>query len=479
MSAALLWFRHDLRLRDNEALTAACREASQLVPLFIADPESENPWQRGAASKCWLHHSLTALDRSLREHGSRLIVQQGNTVEILKKLAGETGATRLFVNRRYEPHLARFDQRCFADLAAAGITVNLYGGHLLFEPDALLTRQGTPYRVFTPFWNQSQRLDHVPEPLPPPPRIPPPPRNLPGAKISALRLLPEHRWDAGLVEPGEIGENAAAQKLDQFIDDRLQSYGEQRDSLYPTGTSMLSPHLAFGEITPRSLLQSLHRESMFAASAAFRRQLAWREFAYYTLHHFPQTGERPLDARFLHFEWRSNHDEAFAAWCRGETGIPLIDAGMRELWQRGTMHNRARMVVASFLTKHLRVPWQRGARWFWETLVDADLANNTMGWQWVSGCGVDAAPYFRIFNPVRQGERYDANGGYVRRWIPELASLENRWIHQPWKAPEGVLKRGGVTLGKDYPLPIIDLAQGRREALLAYERIKRLPREEP
>jgi deoxyribodipyrimidine photo-lyase len=291
-----------------------------------------------------------------------------------------------------------------------------------------------------------------------------------------LDLLPRIAWDAGLAATWEAGEPAALTRLGAFADQAAAEYAQRRDLPSVAGTSRLSPHLHLGEVSPRQILQTLAEGvpgGLAGVAEPFVREIGWREFAHHLLYHFPRTPEEPLDPRFAAFPWRTEGAEALlAAWQGGRTGIPLVDAGMRELWHTGWMHNRVRMVVASLLTKHLRLPWQAGARWFWDTLVDADLAANTLGWQWSAGCGADAAPYFRVFNPVRQGERFDPKGDYVRRWCPELAALPDRWIHQPWAAPEPILKAAGMTLGRDYPAPVVDLAESRREALVAWEQIK-------
>ncbi|GAB4353355.1 MAG: deoxyribodipyrimidine photo-lyase [Gammaproteobacteria bacterium] len=475
MSAAIVWFRSDLRLRDNAALTAACRGAERLVPVYILDPDSESPWPRGAASRWWLHHSLDSLDRQLAAKGSRLILLRGDSASVLAKLARSTGAERIHVTRRYEPHLADHDVRCEEWLASRGIELVQHGGGLLCEPESLRKADGQPYRRFTPFWNALQRRLDAGEPEAEPEALPPLPEGVAGLPLAQLGLLPETDWHLGIAEAWRAGEAAAQKRLQTFADSSLADYADARDRLESGGTA-LSPHLAFGEITPRTIACRLREAAsgeaaLRTAATALLRQLAWREFAAYTLHHNPDSVSRPLDRRFEHFPWRED-EPAFAAWCRGESGIPLVDAGMRQLWQSGFLHNRARMVVASFLTKNLLIPWQKGAHWFWETLVDADLANNTLGWQWVAGCGVDAAPYFRIFNPVRQGERFDPEGNYVRRWIPELRNLETRWIHHPWEAPARKLNEAGIVLGRTYPRPIVDLAGSRHRALEAYEKLK-------
>ncbi|MGD8310060.1 MAG: deoxyribodipyrimidine photo-lyase, partial [Chromatiales bacterium] len=323
--------------------------------------------------------------------------------------------------------------------------------------------------VFTPFWKACLRRPPPAAPLAAPEKLPPCP-DVDSLALDALGLLPRIPWDAGLRETWRPGEAGALRRLDGFCRKGLDAYADARERPAVVGTSRLSPRLHFGELSPRQVWWRAVREDS-PGGEAFLRELGWREFAHHLLHHSPETLERPMDRRFEAFPWRED-PEALRAWQSGRTGIPLVDAGMRELWHTGWMHNRVRMVVASLLTKNLRIHWLEGARWFWDTLVDADLANNTLGWQWVAGCGADAAPYFRIFNPVTQGQRYDPEGAYVRRWVPEIGRLPDRWVHRPWQAPEKVLREAGIRLGSDYPEPIVDLKESRREALAAYEQVK-------
>ncbi|MDX1698595.1 MAG: deoxyribodipyrimidine photo-lyase, partial [Thiohalobacterales bacterium] len=347
----------------------------------------------------------------------------------------------------------------------------------------LLKKDETPYRVFTPFWKALQKTgparaaSAAPERLPAAPDIPP----FDEAAIDALGLLPKIPWDSAFPDHWQPGEDGAWQSLEAFCAEGLVDYREDRDRPAVAGTSRLSPHLHFGEISPVRLWDHMQQwaagesaSGALAASEAWLRELAWREFSHHLLYHFPHTTLEPLDERFRDFPWRDD-DEDLNRWQRGQTGIPIVDAGMRELWATGYMHNRVRMIVASLLTKNLRIAWQEGARWFWDTLVDADLGNNTMGWQWTAGSGADAAPYFRIFNPVLQGEKFDPDGSYVRRWVPELEGLDRKWIHQPWSADPALLMDAGIRLGVDYPEPVVDLQASRREALAAWEKIKRRP----
>ncbi|MCG6941141.1 MAG: DNA photolyase family protein [Thiohalocapsa sp.] len=474
---AIVWFRRDLRLADNPALATALERCAQVIPVYIHAPGEEAPWQPGGASRWWLHHGLTALAADLADAGSRLVVAQGESLSALRRLIQATGAVECHWNRLYEPATIARDTAVKQALRGDGLHCDSHNAAMLFEPWTVQTTAGEPYRVFSPYWRQcAQKLTDVAAPLPAPGALPPVPAALESLPIDALGLLPRIRWDQGLADTWQPGAAGAAARLRRFLGQALDAYGERRDLPGEPGTSQLSPHLHWGEIGPRQVLAAVRdaRADITAGGAgSFLRELGWREFSMQLLFHFPHTPAEPLDTRFAGFPWRTDGAEGLLeAWQRGQTGIPIVDAGMRELWHTGWMHNRVRMVVASLLTKNLRLPWQEGARWFWDTLVDADLANNTQGWQWTAGCGADAAPYFRIFNPVRQGERFDAGGDYVRRWCPELAALPERLIHQPWTAKPALLEGLGVQLGRDYPAPMVDLQRSRDEALAAYEQIK-------
>jgi deoxyribodipyrimidine photo-lyase len=471
----IFWLRRDLRLADNPALLEGIATCARVLPLYIHSPQEEAPWAPGGASNWWLHGSLAALDLSLRGRGSRLAIERGESLEALGRVARAIGATRIFWNRLYDPATRERDARLKVALRAQGLLCQSHKGLLLFEPWEVRTGAGEPYRVYSAFWRRCAPGLRDLVPLAAPEGLPPAPE-YPGTDLESLGLLPRIPWDQGLQERWQPGEAAALERSRTFAAQGLPDYAERRDLPAVAGTSALSPHLRFGEIGPRQVLALIaeqHGDLQGPAAEPFTREILWREFAYHLLYHFPATTDQPLDPRFTRFPWREDRDGVLPhAWHRGQTGIPLVDAGMRELWHTGWMHNRVRMVVASFLTKNLRLPWQAGARWFWDTLVDADLASNTLGWQWSAGCGADAAPYFRIFNPVRQGERFDPAGEYVRRWCPELAALPSRHIHQPWSAPESVLRGAGVRLGLDYPHPVVDLSRSRTEALAAFEAIK-------
>jgi len=467
--SVLLWFRRDLRLADNPALRAAVATGLPVVPVFLWDPEVNPQSAPGAASRWWLHQSLLRLEQSLRAHGSRLILRRGPTAPSLAALAAETHAHRIFASHVYDPSALRTEGPLTTDLRAAGITLELFHTGLLFPPDELRTTTGRVFQVFTPFWRAccNRRAELVPPQ--PAPRTLPAPRRWPSSlRLNELNLEPKIDWAAGLRATWTPGESAALARLRSFIRNGLANYATERDRPDHDGVSRLSPCLHFGEISP---LQIWHAVAGKPGAEPFLRQLAWREFAHHLLIAYPRTARESWNPRFRHFPWRRNRSR-LTAWQRGCTGYPFVDAAMRQLWTTGWMHNRARMVVASFLVKHLLIPWQDGAAWFLDTLVDADLANNTLGWQWVAGCGFDAAPYFRIFNPIAQGEKFDPQGDYVRRWVPELRNLPSKWIHIPWLAPPAVLTAASVRLDQTYPRPIVDHAEARAAALAAFAATK-------
>ena len=473
----IVWFRLDLRLADNPALRAATKAAGHagIVPVYIWAPDEEAPFAPGAASRVWLHDSLRALSSALAARGSRLVLRVGPSLDTLLELADRTGACAVFWNRRYEPAVAARDARVDAALRTRGLTtatdLGLPSANLLWEPEALTTKAGRPFRMFTPFW-RACRAQPPPEPAPAPGRLPSPQRWPASVPLAALGLRPRVGWDAGLRAAWSPGEAGARARLNRFVRHGLPRYAQDRDRPDLDASSRLSPHLHFGEIGPRTAWNAVERAAgrRRIDPSPFLRELAWREFAHHLLHHFPRSAEAPLRPAFLRFPWAPA--AAARAWRCGLTGYPLVDAGMRELWATGFMHNRVRMVAASFLVKHLLVRWQEGARHFWDTLVDADLADNTLGWQWCAGSGADAAPYFRIFNPMIQGRTFDPTGAYVRRWVPELAKLPSGLIHAPWSAPAEILARAGVALGRTYPLPIVDHGWARARALAAFDEIK-------
>ena len=481
MTRAILWLRRDLRLDDNPALQAAVQECKELIPLYICNSAEETTWAPGAASRWWLHHSLGALDDELRKHGSRLVIRQGESLAVLQQIVKEEGITHLFWNRLYEPATIERDRQIKATLSESGIRCNSFNGSLLFEPWEIQTGQKTPYKVFTAFWKAClktglPRLERQSAPSP----LPPVPAGLDSGSLDALQLLPSIPWDSGFHASWKPGTASALQQLDEFIEKAVGNYNSDRDLPGYQGTSRLSPHLHFGEISPLQVLESVRNMTGFEESMAstgenvYVKQLGWRDFAHHLLFHFPQTAETPLDTRFSHYPWHWKEDaaELLSAWQQGRTGFPIVDAGMRELWHTGWMHNRVRMIVASLLTKNLGIHWLEGARWFWDTLVDADLANNSMGWQWTAGCGADAAPFFRIFNPVSQSERFDPQGVYIRKWLPELSKLPDKALHAPWMQKPELLDQAGIRLGDDYPFPVVDLKETRQRALDQWSRIK-------
>jgi len=450
--SVIVWFRLDLRLEDNPALAAAVEAGAPVIPVFIWAPEEEEPWPPGAASRWWLHQSLKALSERLESVGSRLILRTGPTIEALRNLISETGARAVFWNRRYEPAVRARDGRVETALRDEGIEVRTFNTALLFEP-----REGERvFQVFTSFWKRCLDQPQPPKPVLAPKQVTAPHRWPRSVDIAEFSLEPRIDWAGGIRATWTPGEAAANAVLKQFGGARSREYTTQRDFPDERGTSRLSPHLHFGEISVRKVWHAVDGN-------AYRREIGWREFAYHLLFHFPRTTNEPLRPEFSEFPWQKDA-VALKRWQKGRTGYPLVDAGMRELWATGWMHNRVRLVVASFLTKHLRISWEEGAYWFWDTLVDADLANNTLGWQWSAGSGADAAPYFRIFNPVLQSEKFDPDGKYIQRWVPELKGLAPPYIHKPWLAPTRPL---------DYPEPIVDHPTARREALAAFEQMQK------
>ncbi len=475
-SPAIVWLRNDLRLDDHPALAEACRAGGAVIPVFIHPEGGESPCAPGAASRWWLHHSLERLDAALRAHGSRLVLRRGAPARVLEELAREAGAGAVWWERKGEPSARRDETRVRLALEALGARCHACAPNLLADPETTLTKSGGPFQVFTPFWKSASA--HAPSPpLPAPARIPAPDTWPASLAVADLNLLPTPDWAAGFRGAWCPGEEGAARALARFADGALPDYPTARDLPGVEGTSRLSPHLHFGEIGARRMVQELAARSaarggLDAAAEAWIRQLYWRDFGHHMLFHFPHTETSPLREAFAAFPWRDD-PVAAEAWRRGRTGHPIVDAGMRELWHTGWMHNRVRMIVASFLVKDLLLPWQTGAAWFLDTLVDADAANNTLGWQWTAGCGPDAAPYFRVFNPVLQGMKFDPDGAYVRRWVPELAGLDNRWIHRPWEAPEDVRSAAEVTLGGNWPHPVVDHAAARDRALAAHAHLTR------
>ena len=472
------WLRHDLRLADNPALAAAVNTGGAVVPVFIWSPEEESPWPPGGASKWWLHQSLAALDLQLRAAGSRLVFRRGPASATLRQLMKETGARHVFWNRRYEPACVARDKLVKEALRVEGLHVESFNAALLHEPWTIQNQSGKPFQIFTPFWRHCLAKPDPAGPLPAPQQLASPVRWPKSLALDELNLEPRIKWAEGIRAAWRPGEAGAHTALKQFLASAFDDYSEKRNRPDVAGTSRLSPHLHFGEISPRQVwhgLKSMATKRGLATAqwrgSQFLTEIGWREFAHHLLYHFPHTDAQPLRADFKEFCWREDA-EWLTAWQKGGTGYPIVDAGMRELWTTGWMHNRVRMIVASFLVNDLLLSWQQGARWFWDTLVDADLAQNTLGWQWTAGCGADAAPFFRVFNPTTQGLKFDPIGDYVRRWCPELSKLPTKWIHQPEKAPPEVLRAAGVALGRNYPQPVVSHAIARDVALEAFARIK-------
>ena len=474
----LVWFRQDLRLADNPALAAAAAAAEPVIPVYIFAPNEESPWSPGGASRWWLHESLARLDQDLRVIGSSLCIRSAkSSLEALEALAEECGARRVVWNRRYEPAAIARDRAVKAALRERGLETESFNGALLHEPWTVRTKTGGPFQVFTAYWRACKSLEDPAEPEPGPAALRAPASPPPSQPLERLDLIPKLAWPAGLGRAWTPGSGAAHANLELFLTESFDGYESRRDQPGIRGTSRMSPHLHFGEIGPRQIWHAVRRAALARGrhsswkDSQFITEIGWREFAHHLLFHFPDTPVAPLRANYARFPWRSDA-AALRAWRRGATGYPIVDAGMRELWQTGWMHNRVRMVVGSFLVKDLLLPWAEGARWFWDTLVDADLANNTLGWQWVAGCGADAAPFFRIFNPTSQGAKFDPTGEYVRRWVPELAGLPNNWLHRPWEAPPQILASAGVSLGQTYPWPVVDHAVARKSALEALASVK-------
>jgi len=469
----IVWLRQDLRLVDNPALTAATAEGRPVVPVYILDDAGEGAWPPGGATKWWLHHSLASLARDLAARGSRLVLRRGPAGAALEALVAETGAASVFWNRRYEPAAIARDTAIKKALEKRGLAAKSFNAGLLFEPWTIRNKAGEPYRVFTQFWKTCLAGDEPPLPVPAPAALAAAAAWPKSDALENWNLLPtKPDWAGGLREnwtPGEAGANA---RLDRFLDRAVATYKEDRNRPDLEGTSRLSPHLHFGEIGPRQCFHAARaRAGRSKGADHFLSELGWREFSHHLLYQRPDLPETALRADFRDFPWADDAAK-LAAWQRGRTGYPIVDAGMRELWHTGWMHNRVRMIVASFLVKHLLLPWQRGEAWFWDTLVDADLANNAASWQWVAGCGADAAPYFRIFNPILQGAKFDPDGAYTRCWVPELAKLPTEHLFAPWEAPPSVLRTAGVDLGTTYPKPLVDHGEARARALAAFQSLR-------
>jgi deoxyribodipyrimidine photo-lyase len=461
----IVWFRRDLRIADNPALSAAAARDAAVLPLYIDDDGQEAARPLGGAARWWRGQSLLVLDESLRAIGSRLTVRQGSTQGVLDSLLTETGARSVYFNLRRDG--GGDDAALIAWLHSRGIAVETFDANYLHDPLLLRTASGGGFKVFTPFWNRLRGAYTSPTELRAPKRLDRPAKWPESVPLDAMRVTDP--WTRSIAQAWTPGEEAVQQRLVHFTDEIAATYATERDRPDRDGTSRLSPHLAWGEISVHTVWRHLTRE-LGDKALPYLRELGWRDFNMHLLHDFPDLTWQPMQTKFAAFPARDN-PALLRAWQRGLTGYPIVDAGMRQLWRTGWMHNRVRMIVASFLVKDLLIPWQRGEEWFWDTLVDADPAQNGGNWQWVAGCGADAAPFFRVFNPVLQGEKFDPKGAYVRAWVPELARLPDALIHQPWTATAAQLAAGGVALGQTYPHPAVDHAKARQAALAAYRRI--------
>ena len=470
---AIHWFRQDLRLSDNPALDSAAQYET-LIPIYILDEVNSGEFKMGAASKWWLHQSLTKLNESL---DGKLLVYQGNPHEILNKLIEEQEVSYVTWNRCYEPWRIDRDKEIKRNFEDKNVAVESFSASLLWEPWTISKDDGTPYRVFTPFYKKGCLNSEEP-------RLPAGKvdlsnlysEDLSSDSITDLNLLPTIKWYESFEEEWNPGEIGAEQNLNSFLDSGLLNYKEGRNFPSQEFVSRLSPHLHFGEISPNEVwYRAKTKEGISGIEkslAHFHSELGWREFSYYLLYHFPDLPNKNFQEKFDIFPWQEN-EEFLALWQKGNTGYPIVDAGMRELWQTGYMHNRLRMIVGSFLVKNLLIDWRFGERWFWDCLVDADLASNSASWQWVAGSGADAAPYFRIFNPITQGLKFDPEGEYTKKYVPELRDLPNKYLFSPWEAPENILADAGIELGKNYPKPMVDLKLSRETALEAFAATKK------
>jgi deoxyribodipyrimidine photo-lyase len=467
----ILWFRRDLRLADNLSVDFVAEGAAPVIPLFILDEREPYCWDTGGASRWWLHHSLLSLDRSLQELGGGLTLRRGDTVEELDRLVHETNARCISWSEVAGPEAMRLDRTIIEQLGSR-LDINRFRNHLL-HTYSVRTEAGGIYKVFTPFWKACLQLPQPATPLHAPDHLNFGNATLPSDRLEDWRLTPTSPdWATGLRDSWLPGEHGTRLRMQDLLE-KAGSYSETRDCPAADATSRLSPHLHFGEISPRQIWHDIRHfcEPSDRGAEAFVRQLYWRDFSHYLLENFPDLPVAPLRSEFARFPWRSDQ-QGLQAWQHGQTGYPMVDAGMRELWQTGWMHNRVRMLVASLLVKHLLIPWQEGAGWFRNTLVDADQANNSASWQWVAGCGTDAAPYFRIFNPVTQGRKFDPQGRYVKQWVPELERLDAAWVHAPWEAPASVLAQAGVQLGKNYPHAIVEHGYARERALAGWKSLR-------
>lgn len=474
-SPIIVWLRNDLRLEDHPALSAACETGRDIICAYILE-EDEDLKPLGGASRWWLDKSLKALRSDISSLGGKLVCRRGKAQPTLDALMKETGAGAVYWGRRYDKPGRDMDAAIKTDYKEAGIEVRSFNTTLLTEPWAIETKSGGYYKVFSPYWRALRSVYTAPSACKKPQSLSG--MGIDGERIEDWELHPENPdWSKGFDPIWTPGEAGAHERLDAFLEDGLRRYGDNRNRPdIPDGTSGLSPHLRFGEISPAQIWRAVkskidHGFKQEKSACKFLSEVAWREFSYVLFFHNPGMGWDNYDEKFDAMPWKMDR-QAYEAWQAGKTGYPIVDAGMRQLWETGWMHNRVRMIVASFLTKHLMIHWRDGEAWFWDTLVDADPASNTAGWQWTAGSGADAAPYFRIFNPITQGEKFDPSGAYVRRWCPELKDLPDKHLHSPWTADKETLAQANITLGEAYPHPIIDHSRGRERALEAWETLK-------
>lgn len=469
-------FIRDLRLSDNPAFYHLLQRTNSIIPLYVLDQTTENEKSFGAAQKWWLHHSLLSLSNDIKKAGSRLIIRQGKISDEVLKLAQEAGASHVYLNRCYDPYMIQEISNLEKKLSLNQIELKTFKANLLFEPWEIKSKTGGCFKVFTPFWKSCLNTENERTIYPLIKKIPPLSDEIISEKLEHLSLLPtKPDWSISFKDEWVPGQSGARKRLKEFLEKTGMNYHQNRDFPGINGTSRLSPHLHFGEITPLQIMTEIEQHRINNDLAllpedvnVFHRELGWREFNYHLLHHFPNLAHQNFNAKFNSFPWNSV-SENFKKWCRGQTGYPIVDAGMRQLWKTGWMHNRVRMITASFLVKDLLIDWRLGEQWFWDTLLDADHASNPANWQWVAGCGADAAPYFRIFNPVLQSEKFDPSGTYIREWIPEIQNLPDKYIHCPFQAPPNILERAEITLGKTYPFPLVDHKKARQFALACYK----------
>ena len=463
MSNVIVWFHNDWRLGDNPALVKAIESGNKVIPIYIWD-EKDSDLHTGSAGKWWLHQSLDRLSNRIEELGNKLVLLKGDPKSILQEFISQNNVSKIFINRRFEPQIIERDEGILSQ-----IDHEITNGNLLFDPEDIRTKQDKQYTVFTPFWKNCKMQTEPHEPLAIPSEIPAPDKFPESLSLDEMGLLPKIKWYETFEKKWRPGEEEANRILVHFLKSEARKYGKQRNIPGVRGTSRLSPYLRFGEISPKTIWH-VSKDYSNPGTDHFVREVGWREFSYHLMANFPFLANKPLRENFEQFPWRDS-DEDYEAWTKGMTGYPIVDAGMRELYATGWMHNRVRMIVSSFLVKHLLIDWRKGERWFFDTLLDGDFCSNNAGWQWVSGGGADAAPYYRIFNPILQGKKFDTGGRYVRKWVPEIADIPNANLHAPWELSEGQLQLFGVKLGETYPEPIVNHEFARKRALESFDQI--------